>query len=267
MAMEATATTRQPVAVGWLGRAGLVARGVVYAVVGVLALKLALGDGGKTTSQQGALKTVAQQPFGKFLLIALAIGLGGYAIWRLTRAALGHGREESDSGFDRVAALVSGIGYGALCVTAIAILAGAGGGGSSSPKKATGGVLDWPAGPVLVAIVGGIFIGVGLYQVYKGLAGKFLETSKTHEMPDSVEMPFTALGVLGHVARGAVFTLIGYFLIKAAIDYDPKKAVGLDGALRKVEHASYGPLLLGIVAGGFIMFALYSMADARYRKV
>ena len=125
--MGATATTtRPPVAVGWLGRAGLVARGVVYAIVGVLALKLALGDGGKTTSQQGALKTVAQQPFGKFLRVALAFVVGGYAIWRLTRAALGHGREESDSGFDRVAGLVSGIAYGALCVTAIAILAGAG---------------------------------------------------------------------------------------------------------------------------------------------
>jgi len=265
--MGATATTRPPVAVGWFGRAGLVARGVVYAIVGVLALKLALGDGGKTTNQQGALKTVAQQPFGKFLLIALAIGLGGYAIWRLTRAALGHGREESDSGFDRVSALVSGIGYGALCVTAIAILAGAGGGGSSSPKKATGGVLDWPAGPVLVAIVGGIFIGVGLYQVYKGLAGKFLETSKTHEMPDAVEMPFTALGVLGHVARGAVFTLIGYFLIKAAIDYDPKEAVSLDGALAKLANSAGGPLVLGAVAVGLLGFGLYSFMDARYRRV
>jgi Domain of Unknown Function (DUF1206) len=260
-----TDVARSP-SVGWLGRAGLVARGVVYAVVGILALKLALGDGGKATSQQGALKTIAQQPFGKFLLVALAVGLGGYAIWRLTRAALGHGREESDSGFDRVAALVSGIGYGALCVTAIAILAGAGS-SSGSPKKAAGGVLDWPAGPALVAIVGGVFVGVGVYQIYKGLAVKFLETSKTHEMPDAVEMPFTALGVLGHVARGAVFGLIGWFLIKAAIDYDPNKAVGLDGALRKLENASYGPLLLGIVAGGFIMFALYSIADARYRKV
>jgi len=264
--MGVTATTRPPVAVGRLGRAGLVARGVVYAVVGILALKLALGDGGKATSQQGALKTIAQQPFGKVLLVLLAVGLAGYAIWRLTRAAVGRGREESDSGFDRIAALASGLAYGALCVTALAILAGAGG-GSGSPKKATGGVLDWTAGPVLVAIAGGVFIGVGLYQVYKGLAGKFLETSKTHEMPDGVEMPFSALGILGHVARGAVFALIGWFLIKAAIDYDPNKAVGLDGALRKLEHASYGPLLLGIVAGGFIMFALYSIVDARYRKV
>ena len=79
-------------ATGWLGRAGLVARGVVYAVIGVLALKLALGDGGKATSQQGALKTVAREPFGKVLLVCVAIGLGGYAIWRLVRAAAGHGR-------------------------------------------------------------------------------------------------------------------------------------------------------------------------------
>jgi hypothetical protein len=253
-------------ATGWLGRAGLVARGVVYAVVGVLALKLALGDGGKATSQQGALKTIASEPFGKLLLVALAIGLGGYAIWRLLRAAAGHGREDRDSGFDRVAALFSGLAYAALCVTAIAILVGAGG-GSGSPKKATGGVLDWTGGPLLVGIAGAVLIGVGLYQAYKGIARKFLETSKTHEMSEGVKHGFTVLGVGGHVARGVVFSLIGYGLIKAAIDYDPNKAVGLDGALRKLAHASYGPLLLGIVAAGFVMFAVYSMADARYRKV
>src|SRR5829696_8195367 len=75
----------------WLARAELVARGVVYAVIGILALKLALGDGGKATNQQGALKTIAGQPFGKALLIVMAIGLFGYALWRLVRAAVGHG--------------------------------------------------------------------------------------------------------------------------------------------------------------------------------
>jgi Domain of Unknown Function (DUF1206) len=265
----ATATSnevaRSP-AVGWLGRAGLVARGVVYAVVGILALKLALGDGGQTASQQGALKEIARQPFGKVLLVLLAAGLAGYAIWRLTRAAVGRGREDTDSGFERIAALASGIAYGVLCVTAIAILVGAGG-GSGSPKKATGGVLGWTGGPEIVAAIGVAFVGVGLYQVFKGLSTKFLDSDKTHEMPEAVEKPFTALGVVGHVARGVVFGLIGYGLIRAAVDYEPKKAVGLDGALRKLEHASYGPLLLGIVAAGFIMFALYSIADARYRKV
>jgi hypothetical protein len=267
-----TATTapnevaRSP-AVGWLGRAGLVARGAVYAVVGILALKLALGgDGGKTTSQQGALKTIAQQPFGKVLLVVLAAGLAGYAIWRLTRAAVGRGREDTDSGTERIAALASGIAYAVLCVTAIAILVGARG-ESGSPKQATGGVLGWTGGPEIVGAVGVVFVGVGLYQLYKGLSAKFLETDKTHEMGDAVQPAFTALGVAGPVARAVVFALIGYGLIRAAVDYDPKNAVGLDGALRKLEHASYGPLLLGIVAAGFIMFALYSIADARYRKV
>src|SRR5829696_3660546 len=118
---------------GWLARAGLVARGLVYLIIGVLALKLALGDGGKATNQTGALKTIADQSFGKTLLVLVAIGLAGYALWRLTRAAVGHGAEQRDSGSDRVAALASGAAYGILCVTAVKILAGSST-GSGTPK-------------------------------------------------------------------------------------------------------------------------------------
>jgi hypothetical protein len=250
----------------WLARAGLVARGVVYAVIGILALKLALGDGGKATNQQGALKTIADRPFGKTLLVLVAIGLAGYAIWRLVRAAIGHGPEQSDDTQDRIAGLASGIAYAILCVTAVKILIGAGT-GSGTPKEATGGVLDWTGGPLLVGVAGVVLIGVAGYQAYKGLKKKFLENSKTEQMSGKVQRVFTALGVFGHVARAVVFTLIGYGLIKAAIDYDPDKAVGLDGALLKLANASYGPWLLGIVAAGLIGFAAYSVADARYRRV
>ena len=249
-----------------LARAGLAARGVVYAIIGLLALKLALGDGGKATNQQGALRTIADRPFGKTLLVLVAIGLAGYALWRLLRAALGHGPEQHDSGSDRVAALASGIAYAILCVTAVKILAGAST-GSGTPKKATGGVLDWAGGPLLVGIAGAALIGVAGYQAYKGIKKKFLEDSKTEQMSHGVKRAFTALGVFGHVARAVVFTLIGYGLIKAAIDYDPDKAIGLDGALRKLANASYGPWLLGLVAAGLIGFAAYSVADARYRRV
>ena len=110
----------------WLSRAGFVARSAIYAIIGVLAFKLAIGSGGKLTDQQGALDTVANQPFGSLLLTLLAIGLGGYAVWRLFRAALGRGPEGSDSGFERLAALVSGLAYGALCVLAVEILVGSG---------------------------------------------------------------------------------------------------------------------------------------------
>jgi hypothetical protein len=250
----------------WLARAGLAARGAVYAVIGILALKLALGSGGKATNQQGALKEIAGQPFGKTLLVLVAIGLGGYALWRLIRAALGHGPEQHDDGKDRVAALASGIAYTILCVTAVKILTGAQT-GSGTPKKATGGVLDWSMGPLLVGIAGAALIGVAGYQAYKGLSKSFLEDSKTEQMSEQVERTFTALGVFGHVARAVVFALIGYGLIKAAVDYDPDKAVGLDGALRKLQDASYGPWLLGLVAVGLIGFAAYSAADARYRRV
>jgi hypothetical protein len=251
----------------WLARAGLVARGVIYAIVGVLAIELALGSGGKTTDQQGALAEIARQPFGKLLLVAMAIGLAGYAIWRLVRAAIGHGPESTDDTKNRIGGFVSGIAYLALCGTAVSILLGSGGGGGGGPDKATGGVLGWPAGQILVGIAALVIIGVGLEQGYKGISRKFLEQSKTEQMSAKVERAFTVLGVFGHLARMAVFGLIGYFLLRAAIDFDPDKAVGLDGALAKLRHASYGPALLGVVAAGLIGFAAYSMADARYRRV
>jgi hypothetical protein len=251
----------------WLARAGLVARGVIYAIIGVLAIKLAVGDGGETTNQKGALETIAKQPFGEALLILMAAGLAGYATWRLVRAAIGHGPEASDDTKERLAGLASGIAYGLLCITAVSILIGSGSGGSGGPDKATGGVLDWPGGQILVGIAGLVLIGVGLEQGYKGIKKKFLEQSKTEQMSERVERAFTALGVFGHLARMVVFALIGYFLFRAAIDYNPDKAVGLDGALNKLAHASYGPVLLGIVAAGLIGFAAYSVADARYRKV
>jgi hypothetical protein len=255
-------------ALGWLARAGLVARGVVYFVIGLLALELALGEGGKATDQQGAMKAISGQAYGKVLLVLLAIGLAGYAIWRLTRAAVGHGAEQRDDTADRVSALASGVVYAALCIVAIGILAGSGSSSSSQKaKQTTAGVLGWSGGPVLVAIAGVILIGVAIYQAYKGISRDFLEDAKTGEMSESVRKAYTALGVFGLVARAVIFALIGYGVLKAALEYDPKEAVGLDGALHKLTQAAFGPWLLGIVAVGLAGFALYSIADARYRKV
>ena len=252
----------------WLARAGLAARGVVYAVIGVLALKLALGDGGKTTDQQGALNTIAQQPFGKVLLILMAIGLFGYALWRLIRAAVGHGAEgDRDDTKERLSGLASGLAYALLCVTAVQILIGSGGGGGSGQDKATGGVLDWPLGRYLVIAAGLVLIGVAVDQGIKGIKKKFLEKSHTERMSEKVKKTFTAAGVFGHLARMVIFALMGYFLIKAAIDYDPDKAVGIDGALAKLGDSSFGPIVLGAVAVGLIGFALFSAMDARYRRV
>ncbi len=250
----------------WLSRAGFVARGLVYAIIGVLALKVAVGAGGKLTNQQGALHTVAHQSFGKLLLVLVAVGLGGYALWRFLRALLGHGPEGSDSGFDRVAAFASGVAYAGMCAIAVEIVAGTKG-GSGSPKSAASGVFGWPAGAWLVGLAGVVLIGVALYQGYRGVTKAFLDDSKVGEMSSRMKAWIGWIGLVGHLARMVVFGLVGIFLIKAAVEYDPKKAVGLDGALAKLAHESYGPVLLGIVAAGLVAFALYSLSDARYRKI
>ncbi|CAB4906669.1 unannotated protein [freshwater metagenome] len=254
----------------WLARAGLVARGVVYAIIGVLAVKLATSDGGETTDQQGALKEIAGQPFGKTMLVLVAVGLGGYALWRLLRAALGHGPDGTDDAKARLGGAASGIGYAFLCVTAVKIVSGASSGsgsGSGSPEKATGGVLAWTGGPILVAVAGAILVAVAADEAHKGLARRFLKKSWTGRMSQEARRVFTALGVFGHLARAVIFGLMGYGLIKAAVSYDADEAVGLDGALAQLAAATYGPWLLGVVAVGLVGFAAYSVADARYRKV
>ena len=252
----------------WLARAGLAARGVIYCIIAVLALKLAFGDGGKTTDQQGALKTLAQQSFGEILLVLMAIGLFGYALWRLVRAAIGHGAEgDRDDAKERIDGVASGIGYGLLFVTAVSILAGSGGGGGGGPQQASGGVLDWPAGQVLVIIAGLVLLGVAVDQGIKGFKKKFLEKSHTERMNDKVKKAFTVFGVFGHLARMVIFGLMGFFLIKAALEYNPDEAVGLDGALAKLANSAGGPIVLGAVAVGLLGFGLYSFMDARYRRV
>lgn len=250
-----------------LARAGFVARGLVYGIIGVLALRLALGDGGKITNQQGALHTVANQPFGKFLLILVAIGLGGYSLWRLLRATIGHGTERSDSAFERVAAIASGLFYGAMCIVAAEIVMGSSGGSAGNTKKQTAGVFGWPEGKWIVAIAGCVMIGVALYQGYRGITKKFLEDSKTEDMGPRMKEWIGRIGTVGHLARMVIFGLVGIFLIKAAVDFRAGAAVGLDGALAKVLHHSYGTYMLAIVAAGLISFALYSLSDARYRRI
>ena len=251
-----------------LSRAGFVARGLIYSLVGLLAFTVAVSDEGKLTDQQGAIATVANQPFGKLLLVLLGIGLGGYAIWRLVRAALGHGPEDSDSTLERIGGVGSGLVYGGLCVATINVLTGSSAeGASSNPDRTTAGVFDWPAGRLLVGVAGIVLLGVAGYQFVKGVRQTFLDELKTEEMSVAMQTWITSIGTIGHVARAIVFGLAGWFLVKAAYEFDANEAVGLDGALAKILGASYGPWLLGVVAAGLIAFGVYSISEARYRRI
>jgi hypothetical protein len=249
-----------------LSRAGFVARAFVYGIIGLLAFDLVVGHGGKITNQQGALRTVEQQPFGHVLLTLLAIGLGGYALWRLVRASLGHGREGADHGIERLGALGSGIVYALMCAIAVQILAGPGTSGGSA-KKTTSDVFGWPGGRWLVGVAGLVFGGVAVYQFIRGVRQKFLNDSNTEEIPRVLMPWFKASGTAGHVARAVVFGLVSVFLVKAAYNYRANEAMGLDGALAKLYNGAYGSWLLGAVALGLIIFSCFSLVEARYRRI
>jgi len=252
-----------------LTRLGFVARGVIYGTIGLLAIQLARHASSRPSDQRGAMEKIQHQPFGHGLLIAVAIGLGGYALWRFVQAGYGTGPEGGgdSSVMGRMVALGSGIAYLAMCALAASILLGTSSRKSSSPHHSAAGVLGWPGGRYLVAGAGVLFICVALYQAYKGVTKRFLKDDKTEQMGPRVKQIFTAIGVVGHLARTVAFGLIGIFALKAAIDYSPKKAVGLDGALATIARQSYGQGLLVVVAAGLIAFGLYSIADARYRRI
>ena len=251
-----------------ISRVGFLARGSLYAIIGILAVKLAAGLGGKATDQQGALETVAQQPFGRILLILMAMGFVGYGLWRYVQAGFGRGPEGGGdpTAFGRVAAFASGTAYLLFAALSILILTGDGG-QSGGTKNATTNVFDWPGGRWLVGAAGLIFLGVACYQAYLGLSRKFLEQSKTEEMSRPARRWIETIGVFGITARAVVFGMVGFFLLKAAIDYNPDEAIGLDGVLRELVDGPYGSWLLGIVAAGLIAFGMYSLTDARYRRI
>jgi hypothetical protein len=260
---------------GWyaaVARSGLVAQGLSYGLVGALAVKLALGDGGRATSRQGALQSLARHSFGEIVLIALAAGFAAYALWRFLQAYAerpGNGESGWKVWGKRAGYVGGGLVYAGLTYSTLKIVAGSVGQQSQNQKAhhSTATVLAWPAGTWLVGIAGAVLIGVACYQAYRGITHKFLEDSKTAEMSPSVRSWITWLGTFGHLARAVVFALVGIFLIKAAVDYNARAAVGLDGALAKIVHRAYGPYALGLVAAGLVAFAIYSISDARFRKI
>jgi hypothetical protein len=260
---------------GWyavLARTGLVAKGLSFGLVGVLAAKLALGDGGAATSREGALAQLSHHSFGKVVLIALALGFAAYALWRFVQAFAEHqeGDESAAATWAKRAGYVGrGLIYSGLTFTTLKILAGSGHHQSQNEKahKSTAVVLGWPGGRWLVGAAGLVVIGVGFWNLYRGLARKFEDKWRVGKLSHSMRKWGGRAGVLGHVSRFVVFGLIGLFLTKAAIDYRPKDAIGIDGALQKLVHASYGPWLLGLTAAGLIAYGIYCLVDARLRDV
>jgi hypothetical protein len=229
----------------------------------VLAIQLALGQGGKATDREGALRTLAHHPLGRAIVIALAVGFACYALWRLWQVV------SEDKVTKKIGSLGKAAIYGALCAAAVSILLGDSGGAGSSDKEkeATAGVLGWPAGKWIVYGIACGVAGAALWNFWRGVSRRFLKQLKTGEMSTAVRKWATRIGVVGLLARAVVFGLIAWFFFKAASEYDPNQAQGLDGALRKLAHESYGTWLLAIVAAGLLAYGLFCLIQARYREV
>jgi hypothetical protein len=250
------------------GRAGFTARGVLYGIVGIVALAVAVGAEKSPADQQGALAALADSTAGRILLILLAAGLGGYALFRLWEVIAGPADKSGDEArLERVASVARVLIYGGLCFSAIKILTESSSKGSTSESSSTSTVFELPAGQILVIAGGLALIGVALYQLYTGISGSLRDDLKLAQMNEHEQRTATVAGTAGHVARAVVFALTGAFLLKAGIEHDPDEAIGLDGALLEIAQQSYGAILLGAVALGLFVFGFYSLIEARYRKL
>jgi hypothetical protein len=240
-------------------------------MVAALAINVAVGGGGQLEDRPGALQEVAQSSFGRILLAGLAVGLAGYAIWRLALALLGRTLEtgEREGALKRIGSAARGVLYAWLAFVCAELVFDANeqSGQGKGEKELTARVLDWPLGRWIIAAVGFAVVAAGVYNVYRALSRKFRKDLKEGQMGGEERRWYTVIGVLGHAARGVIFLLAGFFIVRAAWEYDPNEAIGLDGALAKLANAEYGPFLLGAVAAGLFAYGLFCLVQARYREV
>lgn len=250
----------------WLKRSGWVAKGVVYLLTGVLALAVAFRRSGSEASADGALRTLAQQPFGSLLLAALALGLVAYTASRVAEATIYP--PEGASLWRRVGYVAESVGYLGVAWLAVRILIGSGGGsGDSSAQTATAVVLGIPGGRY---VVGGAGIAMGVAAVFLGVRAwtdRYARRIELGEMSSSLRTATDILGTWGLTARAGAVLLIGWFLVLAAVQFDPQEAQGLDGSLRQLAQEPYGPWVLAVVALGFCAYAALAFIEARYRDI
>jgi hypothetical protein len=249
-----------------LARWGLGARAFLYVVLGVLTGAIAIGRSTKEDDQQGALTLLSQQTGGKVLLVLVAIGLFGYALWRLSEAAFGVAGDHGKG--PRVQSLVRGIVYTGLGVTTITVLHSSGTSKSQSFKQqsASAQLLQHTGGRLLLGIIGAVVIVVGLVMISDGVRKKFLTFLRTSDLNPQQRRLVEWTGTIGTCARGVIFALAGGLVVAAAARKQAQKASGLDGALRTLSSQPYGEVLLLAAAAGLLVFGLYGFAEARWHK-
>lgn len=250
-----------------LARLGYAVKGVVYLIIGILAIQVALNEGGRLEGTTGALETIATQPFGQLLIGIVALGLFGYGIWLFVRAGLDTDRKGSDTTgmIKRIGIAIGGIIHLALAFYAVQLLMGSGGGGGVQTWVAQ--LMEQPWGRWLVVLAGLGVIAFGLYRLYQAYTTEFQRELDLDDM-DATERKWTIrLGRFGLAAQGLVFLIMGSFLVQAGVQHDPSEARGLGGALQTLAQQPFGPWLLGLVALGLIAHGIYMFVKMRYRRI
>ena len=245
-----------------LAQMGYGARGMVYLVIGGLALMAALGNGGKTTGSKGAINTILQQPLGNTLLVLLVIGLMGYVLWRAVQAI----KDTDDHGHSgkgllvRGGLLISAISHAVLAVWTVSLMLGeesSSGGGSPSWLSSTPGL-------IVLVIAGLAMIGVGFAHMFKGWTARF---ERYMDIPASQRYWARPLCRFGLIARGIVWCIVGGVLINATLLTHDAEIKGVSDALNLIAGNAFGTILLAITAAGLMAFGAYSLLEARYRRI
>ncbi|MFF9105632.1 DUF1206 domain-containing protein [Streptomyces rubrogriseus] len=250
-------------------RAGLAARGVIYLLVGILALQIAFGGGNRQADRGGALAELSDRPFGAVLLWALGAGLVGMALWRLSEALFGVTGKDGRTARKRLPAAARFVFYAFVAYSVLAFAAGAGGGGSSDrqSRDVTARVMEMPAGRWLVGAAGAAIVVAGVVIGVQALRRSYRKKMKLGGLSPRARLLVDITGVGGGTARGIVFAAAGAFAVRAAVAYEPDRAKGLDDTLRSFADTSLGPWLLACVAAGLVLFGVFSFALARWRRV
>ncbi|MEH1016081.1 DUF1206 domain-containing protein [Micromonospora sp. CPCC 206060] len=266
---EATASrTAHSRSLELLARAGLIGYGIVHLLFAWLALQIAFGRSAEDGDQSGALQALAAQPMGKFLVVAIAVGLLAMAIWQALEAAVGH---RADSGGERVVERIASVGRAVVYLyfawTAWKVFSTAGSSTADKQEALTGRLMESAGGRWLVGLAGLVLAAIGVGLVIYGLVKRFEKHLKTGEMSPRTRQLSRRLGIAGYVAKGAAYTIAGLLIIMAAVNYDPDQARGLDAALRTLRDQSYGTLLLTLMALGIAAYGAFCFVQSRYRKV
>jgi hypothetical protein len=265
-------SVRQSGAVEGLARGGLATRGLIYLIIASIAVQIALGSAPASADQNGAIEDVATHPFGKVLLIVLALGFAGYALWRWSVAAAGNPGDQTQSGAKKVGrrlgALATGVAYAGLCVTTIRVLAGGSAGSSTRQQQSTTAwILSLPAGRLVIIAAGVAVVLGGFALIWWGVSLRFERNLATERMGPRMRSLASGLGAVGFSAGGVVLILAGGFLSRAGIADDAAASKGLDQTLRTVAVLPFGRVILAAVAAGLAAYGLYSFVEARYRRV